>query len=276
MIEDLEYYRNLHGVLSRTVYEEERDLVEELSLDPAWVYADNEQKSDMLKKAYIGSEVAQQYAHIKSMRTPDVYPRHKPDTGKKLCQVFDPTAGMIKFRDEFSAPFSFESKSMQDLRFDEDGKLWDPEDLDETDLRKSVTEKYKVQQDNPDIEQAFGVTLKKAKDRQKTTNADFVPATLQKRKAPKPQQQAAATASNTIDRHRQLSNAPSDAGSTNSMRRRAPPVPMQRASKNHAVSNQGHNQKHHTPKQKTPTRKAPTVKSTLPPESKSGFEFLDN
>lgn len=262
------YYRNLYGNLSRTIADESQALQAQLSQDSAFSEADMDEKSDILKRLYISPQVQEQYAHIRSMRTPTVLPRYKPDTGQKQEQTFEPSVGFIKFKDEWSSPFSFESKSMTNLRFEASGEIVDPDpaldSLETVDQKKIDHDKHghakAVKNDRRQVEDTFGVTLKKAKDRSRATTA--------------PQPPKSYGSSHTVKQSRAPETFSGDTFSSESIRRKAPPVPKPRTS--HLGGNSGESR---PPRAQAKVSNASYVESKSAGQNnvkKSGFDFLDN
>lgn len=96
--------------------EELKQLAETMDLS----HLSYEEREDYLMRLYVGEEILNKY---KGINTPDFgqqLPKYKPKTGQKLVKL---KAGdkVISFADEWSSPFSFESKSMMDLTLFDDG-----------------------------------------------------------------------------------------------------------------------------------------------------------
>jgi hypothetical protein len=164
------------------------------SVNPDFYELEYSQQEDFLRDLYVGPEIMNRYAHIKSIVVDQVFPRFKQKQGARNEKIFDPSLGHVKYHDEFSAPFTFESGSMQDLRFDLDGAITDGAELEPTPV-------YEVKQ-TKNVEQTFGVTLKKAKNR---TSSKITP----------PSQSTAPSGP----------TGPTKIASVTSVRRKAPPPP---------------------------------------------------
>ena len=106
-IEHQDYYRNVLGNLSRTVTDERAQLISHAcSINPDFHELDYSQKEDFLRDLYVGPEIINRYAHIKSIVVDPVFPRFKQKQGARSGKIFDPSLGHVKYHDEFSAPFT--------------------------------------------------------------------------------------------------------------------------------------------------------------------------
>ena len=96
-----------------------------------------EEKQDYYMRLYVGDEILSQYQNISTPNFGTVLPRYKVKTGQRKVKLKIGDRS-IQYNDEWSSPFSFESKSMMDLNIFEDRDLEKVQKCDGVDTSSSL------------------------------------------------------------------------------------------------------------------------------------------
>lgn len=159
------YYIDLYGQVSERIFQETRNI--QPGMTDNWIKND-----EILTENYLIPEIKDKYRHRnrRKSKTPIVLPIFSCH-GQKVERGFHSKEGWIEWVDSFSTPFSFHSKSMECIAFESDEK-----------------NNYEcVQENEPDIKNTFGVTLRESsrfpeRNRKKSGPNDTPPVPLPRNK----------------------------------------------------------------------------------------------